>query len=351
MLGISGRRGMKMIADIQEGRPKDYDAWLQWSLTDRCNLACAYCCTVGPDKKTAELSQIDIQAFMATLEKTNKVFQITFVGGGEPFLVPNLIEACIVITKKHYVSFVTNLTNARIKEFAEKINPQRVVRIQASCHIKELEGRRLLNAYIQNFVLLKEKGFNIVAKVVAYPPLAEEVGQYREFFQKKGIVLKFMPFFGEYREEQYPFSYTDEELGIFSFGSGKGFDIGKHYQRRKICNAGYNVGIVRSNGDIHCCDLIKENIGNVYKTIAFKNSLVNCPLRFCMCPIKTLDSSLFQKAVKECKVDPRQFNLYDLFLLQVYEEIGKIWGRLGIFLRHHYPRVYSFCKEFQKKLA
>ncbi len=330
--------------DIQWQESKDYDAWLMWSLTDRCNLDCAYCCTVCLDKKTATLPKINISSLLTTLEKTNKIFQITFVGGGEPFLVPNLIEACTAITQKHYISFITNLTGARVKEFAGEINPQRVVRIQASLHIKELERHRLLDAYIQNFLLLKEKGYNIQAKAVAYPSLVQDVKQYREFFRKNGIELKFVPFFGEYRRGKYPFAYTDRELEIFHFGNGNGLDMGKHHQYKKACNAGYNAGIVRPNGVIHRCDLIKEKIGNIYNNIAFKNNLVICPLKFCGCPIKTLDSSLFQKAVRECKVDSQGLSSCSLFFLQGYEKVDEGFGLLGFFLQRHCPSLYSYCK-------
>ena len=122
-----------------------YDVSLQWSVTNRCNLNCHYCFQFDSEaKRYGEIYKIDIPAVIKTLNKTNKVFRIGFVGG-EPFLVPNMVEACTEITKKHYIAFNTNLTSSNIKEFSEKIDPKRVIHIVASLHIKELEKHNLLN--------------------------------------------------------------------------------------------------------------------------------------------------------------------------------------------------------------
>ena len=278
------------------------DAWLHWSITNNCNLDCEYC--YGTHKlnkilsifKKPEFPKIDVSSLIKTLDNMDKIFLISFTGGGEPFLIPNLVEACAELAKKHYITVITNLTSPKIKEFAEKVNPDKVIRIIASCHIKELERLNLLDKYIENFLILKQKGFDILAYEVAYPALVNEVEKYRKFFRKKGIELRFDPFKGKYKRKKYPDSYSNEKLGIFGLDLK---EIKKDYQKNQLCNAGYNAAVVYGNGDVKVCFKIKKKLGNIYKEIEFNKKLTICPLKFCGCPLKEYVPELFRKAVLE----------------------------------------------------
>jgi len=284
-----------------------YDAWLNWNIASKCNLDCVYCfhnLAKQENKKTPppppvfskESALINIPALIKTLDKTKKIFRIGFTGDGEPFLVPNIIEACVQITKRHFVSFTTNLTTSNIKEFAEKIKPEKTLVIAAAVHIKELERLNLLDRYVNNFIICQKKGFHIVAVVVAYPPLFNEVEKYRQFFREKGITIKFIPFFGAYKGKSYPSSYTPEELRVFNVDP---LLIKQFHQQGKLCNAGYNAGVVSSIGIIRPCQKIHEEIGNIYNNIEFKDELITCPFSFCECPLKLWDSYLFERAIYE----------------------------------------------------
>lgn len=280
--------------------PDEIDAWLHTELAVSCNFDCAHCFHHSSRKELNRIKpkKIDISAFIKTLHKTNKTFMVGFTGIGEPFLIPNLIEAVKKITLKHYVIINTNLTSLKIKDFAQKINPKKVLWIRASLHIKELERHNLTDRFVDNFLFCKRNGFNIHAGAVAYPPLAREVKKYKYFFKKKGIRLDFDPFIGIYNDKHYPDSYTRKELSIFGFT-----DSGMKYYHTKgrICNAGYNAGVVDPNGDIRTCSHIHENIGNIYKKINFKKKLLKCPMDFCECPLSVYNKSLFEKALREEK--------------------------------------------------
>jgi MoaA/NifB/PqqE/SkfB family radical SAM enzyme len=279
-----------MVMDYVREENQNYDAWLFWAVNYKCNLNCAYCGTRSEKEKKAEKTKIAISDLMSALNKTNKTFRITLTGGGEPFLIPNIIEACAEITQKHYISFNTNLTSKRVEEFCEKIDPERVLFIIASLHIKELERLNLLDRFIYNFQLCKAKGFQIYAKEVAYIPLLAEVRKYKTFFEKKGIQIEFNPFIGEYNGKKYPYSYTGEELTIFGLDK---IDINKFYQQGKLCNAGYNVGFVNQNGYITPCGMIHKPMGNIYDKINFQNKLIRCPFKFCGCPLNIYDPYLY----------------------------------------------------------
>ena len=278
-----------------------YDVWLNWSPIAKCNLDCIYCIAAGD--RTGKVKKINIPALIKTLDKTDKIFRINFTGNGEPFLIPNFIEVCQKLTEKHYISMNTNLTSTKVKELAEKVNPSRVTNILASTHIKELEKHDLLNTYIQNFLLLKQKGFIVTAHEIAYPPLISEVKKYTDFFKDKGIDLNFAPFIGQYQNKKYPDSYTDGELELFGFKKEKGNDPKKYKQFTKFCNAGYNAFEVDMNGQVYRCSAIRHKYGNVYKKIKFDKTIINCPVKFCPCPLKEFDKGLFKQALMENNIE------------------------------------------------
>jgi len=274
----------------------NYDVWLHWNVTTRCNMNCQYCFEFNSkNKQSGKIPEINIPALIKTLDKTNKIFRINFVGG-EPFLVPNIIEACVEITKKNYISLNTNLTSTKFKEFSEKINPKKVSYIVSSLHIKELEKNSLMDRYIDNFLSCKKKGFNIFAVVIAHPSLLDEAKKYEEFFRRKNINIMFSAFIGKYNDKKYPEAYTTKEIKIFKI---KMKNNKKSNQKGTICNAGYNSGIVNPNGDVSRCSNVNKNMGNIYKEIKFDNHLIRCPSELCICPLKDYDKGLFKRALKE----------------------------------------------------
>lgn len=300
---------------------QSYEARLHWNITNTCNLHCVYCFSRARLKTTSRkiklslkeivrdlfrilkerIVPINISSLIDSLERTNRVFQVSFTGG-EPFLIPNLIDACVAITKKHYISFITNLTSTKIQEFAERINPQRVIKILASLHIKELKRLNLLNRYMQNFKICQQKLFNIEARIPAYPALLSEAGKYKKYFSKNGIDITFAPFKGYYKEKKYPSSYTPEELKVFGLND---FNFKKFETKGKICNAGYNILLVKQTGVINPCYQINQELGNIYEKIKFNDYLITCPHDFCGCPFFTFDANvLFTKALKDFHKDP-----------------------------------------------
>ncbi len=285
-----------------------YDAELSWFLTYRCNLNCKYCFN-NLLKISSEASNINISALIKILNETNKIFRINLKGGGEPFLIQNLVEACVEITKSHFISLTTDLISDKIKEFTEKIDPDRVFFITAALHIKEYERLNLLDKFIYHFQLCKRKGFKIKTMVIAYPPLLNDIKKYKKIFQENEIQLKFFPFIGEYNGKNYPYSYTEKELNIF------GLDLKRFYQKERICNAGYNVGMVNPNGYITYCQKIHKPIGNIYNKIKFNDKIIRCPFEFCEF---SRDKSLFKKAIKEDNLKIMSSIFIEKYVLKEY---------------------------------
>lgn len=271
-------------------KDQKYDVWLHWNLTAQCNLNCEYCFGKIPVNKK-NINSIDIEKLMRTLKKSGKTFRISFTGG-EPFLIKNIVEVCYNITQSHFISFNTNLLLPSVINFAKIINPEKVLFIQASFHINELLEKGLLDKYIENFLLLKEKKFNIIAEAVAYPNDYLLLKKYEKLLLEKGIKLFYAPFIGRNNDKNYPKDYENEEIEKWNFPKER---INYHYQKGELCNAGKSAAVIYSNGDIYPCFQIKEKIGNIYQQIDFFENIKVCPAKFCGCPLNKYDPTLFNK--------------------------------------------------------
>lgn len=268
-------------------------------------MQCEYC-EQHDEKCMAPVTTIDIDALLSTLDETGKVFLVGFTGGGEPFLSPNITEACYELMKKHYIRFNTNLAEKGTTEFLEKVTASKIRVIHASCHIKALERRKLMERFIHNIQICQKRGIPVNVEEVGYPPLAIEAEDYRSLFKSHGIELTFGPFYGKYRENRYPDSYTDQERKVFGFPDAciqchqTGRGNGTFY-----CNAGMNVFVVRSNGDVYPCDGIKKKLGNIYTGFRMNKQLVRCPVANCICPLYEFEPDLYQQAKKDSKHNSR----------------------------------------------
>jgi len=260
-----------------------YTAWLHWSPTTVCNLDCKYCIN---SIKGVDTGLIHIEALSKTLSGKPKL-KITFTGG-EPFLVPNFIEACEVITQNHVLELFSNLTSNKLREFSKRINPNKVEFVHASFHYDALKAQGLLDKFKENLNLLKENGFRIKLKAVAYPPL--------DYIAVKTIYpeLRFMPYYGVWQNKVYPDAYTKAELKKFQLNS----NCKQIFSRfGKPCNAGFNVAMVSPTGEIKVCAHIDESLGNIYTGFSFKHEPLICPKRKCECPFPEYDKRLFNEAI------------------------------------------------------
>lgn len=290
---------------------RNYTAWLHWNPTDKCNLACTYCLTKQTSNtennrsswqifnQKEKINTIAIDKFNQTLEQTKLTFKISFTGGGEPFIIPNLVELCGVLAKKHFLSFNTNLTSNKISNFIKIVPPEKVMDIGASLHVDELFRLNLQNRFIENYLLLRKNGYNICAREIAHPSFSSRVPQIKKYFSARGIEVHFDPYVGEYKSKQYPEAYTSEELNQFGLQRLHNNTENIHQQENKICNAGYNAAYISPTGEIFQCPSIPKKIGHIYTEIKFQETLSNCTADFCVCPLNKYDTPLFEKAKKE----------------------------------------------------
>jgi MoaA/NifB/PqqE/SkfB family radical SAM enzyme len=260
-------------------------------------MGCEYC--FEQDLAARPLAEIDIPRLLAALERTGKVFRISFTGGGEPFLVPNLGEACLALAQKHYIAFNTNLAERQVRGFLERVEASRVLAIHASCHIEAMMRRGVLERFVENLLLARERGIPAEAVEVAYPPLLPKAEDYRRMFAERGIELKFSAFCGTLDGRTFPADYSDAELIAFGLNRDAMPAFAPNSRGRTVCNAGCTAAVVRSNGDIVPCDMIPRVIGSIYGHIRMRPHPLVCPSPVCTCPLHLYDAGLYQRTLSE----------------------------------------------------
>jgi len=292
-----------------------YDMSFYWSVTNSCNFNCPQCAADRIKLKNKDAPEkIDIPRLQNFLDKhPDKVFKFS-LSGGEPLFVENILEATRVLTKKHYVGIISNLVSPRVAELAETIDPTRILYLNASAHMLELNKRNELELFLDNAVLLKKKGFQISITEVAYPFIIDKVDQYRKIFWKRGFNLFFNSFRGEWEKKQYPAAYTKKEINTFGLNQVNDFRYDINYRKGLFCNAGYNTMVIVENGDVWACYSLKKKIGSIYDDIDFRDNLIKCPFDFCTCPFPALEPSLFDLALKETNSKNNRLHLFTNYM-------------------------------------
>ncbi len=286
----------------------NYDIWIEWKTTEKCNLNCKYCSMGIAQTKNLKIEKIQIDKLLKTLKRTNKIFKICFTGG-EPLLIPNIVEATEKVTRDHYMSMVTNLISGKIKEICNRVDPQKVHWINATLHIDELERSDLVDKFMDNLVYCRDHNFHMNPVMVGHPDFMSRFNKYKNMLHKEGYKIDILPFFGYHKEKKYPEGYSEEELEVFDISSEHLEGEKRFFRKGKLCNVGYNVVIADEKGDIYSCYNILEKLGNLYNEIKLKNGIVKCPAEFCSCPVSLFDDYLFQRALLEREMVFEQFEL------------------------------------------
>lgn len=278
---------------------KKYDYILAWPLTKSCQLRCDYCffsCDMwgnGPlktflyrlthkDMRSEPVEPVEISATMDSLRRISNNFFVK-LGGGEPFIVPNIIELCVALTQEYSIALVSNLVAPKVRDFVEKIAPDKVEHVIASAHQKELTRLNLHHKFIDNLNLLHNKGFNVEVHVVVFPSRKKEIEEYVIQLQKETTVpIRYVPFRGKHKGSNYPEAYTQEEILKYSFTEGFA-DVKKYIDRGELCEAGHRVARIDFDGTIYSCYGHNEKLGNLYSGFSFKDQLTKCDRQGCAC--------------------------------------------------------------------
>lgn len=263
------------------------DYMMTWQINSICNFNCPYCGHYTKDDPN--VYKYSPQQIAESFNKTGKTWHI-IITGGEPFMHKNIIEICELLTEKHYISINTNLSLPRVKEFADKINPERVLTVNASIHYSVRQERNIVDEYIENFIYLQEKGFKIVGSYVVYPDTIPQFEKDIEFFHSKGMkLLSSKVFEGEYNGKIYPEAYSKNEMDVITRYMSSEIELPQYLKYRNFkglyCSTGRRMLSLFPNGDIERCLSDKTPLGNFFSgNYKLPRKDKKCNIDICTCP-------------------------------------------------------------------
>lgn len=275
-----------------------YQCFMIWSVNSLCNLHCEYCFGRGrrlrgqvAKREDARVVKYTPEEVCRRFEDTGKVWRVLLIGG-EPFLYPHFVELCRLLTKKHYIDVVTNLSTKNVYEFADTVPPDKTV-VSVSCHVAErMKRTNGLEEMIDKYLYLQGRGFKIWLQYCLFPPLVPEAMRHMELFKSRGVrVFYFRPFIGMFGGKSYPESYTDAEKAIMNTSP---FDVreveleGAHPLNpyRQLCTAGQISFVMDVAGNLVRCFSSRRTYGNFLEgRYHFDSRPRPCVSRKCQCPL------------------------------------------------------------------
>ena len=267
------------------------DYMMTWQINSICNFNCPYCGHyIKDDPNVYKYSPAHIED---CFNKTEKTWHI-IITGGEPFLHKHIIEICERLTKKHFISINTNLSLPLVKEFADKIDPKKVLTVNASIHYSVRKERNIVDEYFEHFLYLQKKGFTIVGSYVVYPNTIPEFIEDIEFFKSKGMKLVSSKVFeGEYNGKIYPDAYTDDEMKIIENYMSSAIEMPQYLKYRnfkgQMCSTGRRMLSLKPNGDLERCLSDFTPLGNFFSgTYKIPKRDKVCKTEICTCPYQGL---------------------------------------------------------------
>lgn len=273
---------------------------ISWITNNKCNFRCDYCNSWESDD-SVEKNINDLEGITNGFERLGKDW-IVHISGGEPFLKKDFLSICESITTNHFISINTNLSTSNIFEFADAIDPEKVLFLSCSVHIQEREKRDPgLKKFIKKINHLQERGFNVIATYVAHPTVLHRIGDDVKKMENGGVKkVRIKTFRGYYGKTRYPLSYQEEDINLI-----ESYDM--EYPEREIlnnefsffrnkCKAGSSFFIMDQFGNLRRCSTLNRSYGNLFKGNWDKDEIYRpCPVKFCGCPYEGIRIATDQK--------------------------------------------------------
>jgi organic radical activating enzyme len=270
----------------------DDECVINWFMTRACNFRCEYCFNGNGSSKEDyfDRNKYSPQHIAQSFDRIGRKLRI-FMTGGEPFLFPNFIEICGLLTRNYRIGMNTNLSTANVREFASSIDPAKVLAIQASLHIIEREKiPDGLALFIERVKILQEKDFPVRVEYITYPPVIPRMKKDLDFLTDQGIRATNVKIFrGKFQGKSYPDSYSAEERKIItalSINTRESVILSLNtafFGSR--CSAGQRFLVLGEDGSLFRCTSSKKSRGNLFAGDAtFSKTPKLCSYETCVCP-------------------------------------------------------------------
>jgi MoaA/NifB/PqqE/SkfB family radical SAM enzyme len=199
-------------ARIRVRRP--YDVEGDWILFSTCNYRCAYCFwdEAALGAKIAPIAPVDTLA--AYFDRTGLTW-LLHLTGGEPFIYPDFVRLCRLLTRRHLISINTNADSPHVRAFVDTVDPARVDFVNCGIHERERLAHRGTDRFVANVTALRAAGFDAFASCVLHPDLVGEFPGIWQRYADAGVVVIPKAFRGAYAGRRYPAGYTAADRELF----------------------------------------------------------------------------------------------------------------------------------------
>lgn len=272
-----------------------------WDIIYKCNYRCSYCWW---HRKWGDLSlnnrYLPVSELIGAWARIYDIYGQASIDilGGEPFLYPDFTEIIRELSAMHRVNINTNLS-CSVEDLLSKCDPSRI-KINPTFH--PMFAR--FEEFLGKAKALKEAGFTRGITYLAYPPQLRQLDPYRMAFKKEGIGFAVLSFWGEYKGQDYPAAYTEEEKQIINPQLAQ--RGGENFQTRpissprgKLCYAGCLYACIHPDGAATrcggCCS--REVLGNFFQS-DFKLLEGPLPCQSDSCPCNEWASFLEENIIK-----------------------------------------------------
>lgn len=295
--GIDGEQAKISFLDYA-----DYPSIAVINITEQCNMFCKYCFANSDISKKMHMSEDVMQNIVNQMRDMPEIKHVVFeIQGGEPFLVPDIIEKFVILTKSSFknsnkkFSFKTT-TNAtliddNIIKLIKKYNIEVSISLDGPKEIHDSyriykNGKGSFDDTWRGTQKLREAGelsgvvCNITNKNVKKPrELVDFFGKYDISFKPRPVCVlgrevnnKTAPSGKDWFECFKVLHFYSQEKGVENlastiFSENAYTPVRDYICLRSPCGAGREIINFNPNGDVHPCDGFKDYeefcIGNV----------------------------------------------------------------------------------------
>lgn len=233
-----------------------------------CNYDCCYCYL---NKKTRKRKGFGKLAAPEGREELLRIMnelgecEVSLCGTGEASLIPNFFDLCEAITKKNYLTLITNFSFSD-EEFIGRVPPERVLGLIISLHPKHEED---IDSFFRRIERYKKRGYPVAITYVTHPLRIKNIPRLYDRFTKIGVEFRVAPFGGMFKGRGYPRDFSeDEKKTILSYttlpSAYHSLLRGLRLHKGKPCNAGHrSFYLDDKTGDILRCPHSRAVLGKL----------------------------------------------------------------------------------------
>ena len=232
-----------------------------WYSTMKCNNRCPYCLAFQVDDPMIKVPFREWREWADVWNRFEGELLLD-ITGGEPFLVPGMVDLINGLNDSIKVAVTTN-TRCDLTRFVQEVSPEKCISVTASLHPSAPANTE---QFLGKILLLKNRGFRVIVNFVAYPEQLWMIPWFKEQVEGCGVPFHVDPY-GPGPKRPYTLS-SEEEAFLRRYVGADRSDFFNHEPVLYCCSGGMNFLSVLPDGSAYTCvtkRYVKENfVGNVF---------------------------------------------------------------------------------------